>query len=73
MYIYIYIYIYIYMYNYIYIYIYIYITIYIIHTLLHTGHTAFTFIIYNLSYRFYLIIVTSRNSLPNCEHDPIYQ
>ena len=22
---------------------------------------------------FYLIIVTSRNSLPNCEHDPSYQ
>ena len=22
---------------------------------------------------FYLIIVTSRNSIPNCEHDPMYQ
>ena len=29
--------------------------------------------LHNLSHCFYSIIVTSRNSLPNCEHIPNYQ
>ena len=66
-------YIYIYIY-YIYIYVYnicfLFIVTLLQHT--HTGHTGFHIQIIFPSC-FYLIIVTSRNGLPNCEHDPIYQ
>ena len=54
--------IYIYIYIYTYIYIYIYTHIYISHWF----HIQAIF-----SSWLYLIIVTSRNSLPNCEYDPI--
>ena len=43
----------------------------IVATHIHTGHNGHIHII--LSSWFYLIIVTSRNSLPHCEHDPSYQ
>ena len=66
-----------------YIYIYIYIFIYInfvssvycnivathTHTAAHWSHWFHIHIIFPCC--FYLIIVNSRNSLPNCEHDPI--
>ena len=65
------------------IYIYIYIHIYIyklcvfcfVSTHTHTAaHWSLWFHIHIIFPScFYLIIVTSRNSLPNSEHDPIYQ
>ena len=44
----------------------------IVTTHTHTGHTGFHIHIIFPSC-FYLIIVTSRNSLPNCEYDPSNQ
>ena len=41
------------------------------HTAAHCSHWFYIHIIFPGC--FYLFIVTSRNSLPNCEHDPIYQ
>ena len=58
--------IYVSIYIYVCIYIYIYIYIYIIY--LYELCAGF-----NFSRWFYLIIVTSRNSQPNCEHDQSYQ
>ena len=86
---YIYIYIYMYVYIHIYTYIYIYIererererereelgVFYLLqhcrNTYTRWSHWFHIQIIF--SSWFYFIIVTSRNSLPNCEHDPIYQ
>ena len=39
----------------------------------HTGHAGFTFIHIIFPTFFYLILVTSRNSLPNCQDVPSYQ
>ena len=52
----------------IYVSIYIYVCIYIYIIYLYELCAGVTF-----SRWFYLIIVTSRNSQPNCEHDPSYQ
>ena len=41
------------------------------HTAVHWSRWFHIHIIFSSC--FYLIIVTSRNSLPNWEHDPIYQ
>ena len=41
------------------------------HTAAHWSHLFHIHIIFPSC--FYLIIVTSRNRLPNCDHDPIYQ
>ena len=41
------------------------------HTCTHWSHWFHSHIIF--SSWFYLIILTSRSSLPNCEHDPSYQ
>ena len=41
------------------------------HTAAHWSHWFHIHIIFLIC--FYLIVVTSRNSLTNCEHDPSYQ
>ena len=87
-YVYIYLYIYLYIYIYVYIYIYIYIYIYYDNYIcinfvffvycnivaIHVHTAAHWFCIHIIFPScFYLIIVTSTNSLPNCEHVPSYQ
>ena len=67
---------YILLFNYIYIYIYINIAFICLLQHCHSTYTRLSrwFHIHIIfSSWFYLIFVTSKNSLPNCEHDPSYQ
>ena len=63
-----------YIYN-IYIYIYIYTLRFFVYSNIVATHWSHRFLHIHIIFSswFYLIIVTSRNSLPNCEHDTSYQ
>ena len=56
-------------------YIYIYTYIYIEYYIVYFGHTLVTLVLHShkLSQLLYLIIISTKNSLVNCEHVPIYQ